>query len=88
MRYAPRPQVQSKINAFRPIVWARLAEYPTLTATRIRAQSCAPGHTGGYTQVMDYVRHVRPAPAIGPVVRLETAPGLQAQMDFAEFRLP
>ena len=34
------------------------------------------------------MRRVRPAPAPDPVVRFETAPGHQAQVDFAEFRLP
>jgi transposase len=31
---------------------------------------------------------VRPTPPVDPVVRFETAPGHQAQVDFAEFRLP
>lgn len=35
VRYTPRPQVHRKIDAFRPIVLARLAEYPKLTATRL-----------------------------------------------------
>lgn len=88
VRYTPRPQVQRKIDAFRPIVLARLAEYPKLTATRLHAKIRAAGYTGGYTQLKQYVRHVRPMPVIDPVVRFETAPGLQAQVDFAEFRLP
>lgn len=43
---------------------------------------------GGYTQVKEYVRTVRPSPPEEPVVRFETAPGVQAQVDFADFRLP
>src|SRR6185437_16961663 len=46
------------------------------------------GYIGGYTQVKEYVREVRPIPPPDPVVRFETPPGLQAQVDFAEFRLP
>ena len=34
----------------------------------------------------EYVRKVRPAPE--PVVRFETPPGHQAQVDFAHFRFP
>ena len=34
------------------------------------------------------MRRVRPAPAPDPIVRFETPPGHQAQVDFAEFRLP
>jgi transposase len=36
----------------------------------------------------EYVRWVRPAPPADPVVRFETPPGQQAQVDFAEFHLP
>ena len=31
---------------------------------------------------------MRPTPAADPVVRFETPPGHQGQVDFAEFRLP
>lgn len=79
VRYTPRPQVQRKIDAFRPIALARLAEYPKLTATRLHAEIRAAGYTGGYTHPKEYVRHVLPMPAMDPVVRFETAPGLQAQ---------
>ena len=34
------------------------------------------------------MRQVRPKPPADPVVRFETAAGLQAQVDFAEFHLP
>ena len=44
--------------------------------------------TGGITQLRDYVMKVRPRPEPEPVVRFETAPGLQAQCDFAELKLP
>ena len=48
----------------------------------------AAGYAGGYTQLKEYVRQVRPAPTPEPVVRFETPPGHQAQVDFAEFRFP
>ena len=48
----------------------------------------AAGYPGGITQLRDYVACVRPRPEPEPVIRFETAPGLQAQLDFAEFRLP
>lgn len=88
VRYTPRPPVQRKIDPFCPIVLARLAEYPKLSATRLRDEIQAAGYAGGYTQVKEYVRQVRPMPVPDPVVRFETPPGWQAQVDFAEFRLP
>lgn len=88
VQYTPRPAVECKIDAFRPIIDTRLAEFPKLTATRLFDEIRSAGYVGGYTQVKEYVRQVRPAPAPDPVVRFETPPGHQAQVDFAEFRLP
>ena len=48
----------------------------------------AAGYAGGYTQVKEYVRKVRPRAPEEPVVRFETPPGHQGQVDFADFRLP
>ena len=47
----------------------------------------AAGYAGGYTQVKEYVRKVRPRAPEEPVVRFETPPGHQGQVDFADFRL-
>jgi transposase len=87
-RYTPRAPVVRKIDAYREIILARLAAYPKLSATRLHAEIRAAGYAGGYTQVKEYVRQVRPKPPADPVVRFETPAGLQAQVDFAEFRLP
>jgi transposase len=88
VHYAPRPPVARKIDAFRSIIEARLTEFPKLTAIRLFEEIRAAGYAGGYTQLKEYVRQVRPAPPPDPVVRFETPPGQQAQVDFAEFRLP
>lgn len=87
-RYTPRAPVTRKIDRYREIILARLAAYPKLSATRLHAEIRAAGYAGGYTQVKEYVRQVRPKPPADPVVRFETPAGLQAQVDFAEFRLP
>jgi len=88
VRYSPRPPVARKLDPFRGIVEARVNEFPRLTATRVFDEIRAAGYAGGYTQLKQYVRQVRPAPAVDPVVRFETPPGHQGQVDFAEFRLP
>ncbi|WP_152415079.1 MULTISPECIES: hypothetical protein [Cupriavidus] len=77
-----------KIEEFRGIITARLAEYPRLTAMRLFEEICAAGYQGGYSQVKDFVRGVRTSAVSQPVVRFETPPGRQAQVDFAAFRLP
>jgi transposase len=88
VRYRVRPPVERKIDRYRRIILARLNEYPRLTATRLHDEIRAAGYDGGYTQLKEYVRQVRPTAPADPVVRFETPPGLQAQIDFAEFRLP
>lgn len=88
VQYTPRAPVARKIDAFRDIIESRLAEFPKLTAMRLFAEIRAAGYGGGYTQLKEYVRQARPAPPADPVVRFETPPGQQAQVDFAEFHLP
>lgn len=78
----------TKLDVFLPIITERLATYPELSAVRLFDEVRTAGYAGGITQVRDYVARVRPHPAPDPVVRFETAPGHQAQVDFAEFRLP
>ncbi|MDB4917697.1 MAG: Transposase [Gemmatimonadetes bacterium] len=84
-RSSPRA---TQLDSFHPIITARLEAYPELSAVRIYDELRAAGYPGGITQVREYVARVRPQPAPDPVVRYETDPGHQAQVDFAEFRLP
>ena len=88
VRYKARPQVKRKIDDYRGIIHSRLEEFPRLSAVRIFEEIRAAGYDGGYTRVKEYVRLARPRPPIEPVVRFETPPGHQAQVDFAYFRLP
>jgi transposase len=89
----PRPGrsrrvVPQQLDPYKAIIDTRLATYPALSAVRLHAECRAAGYAGGYTQLREYVRHVRPEEAPDAVVRFETAPGQQAQVDFAEFRFP
>jgi len=84
-QYPPRP---TQLDPYTGIIRARLATYPELSAVRLFDEVRAAGYPGGITQVRAYVARVRPRPAPEPLVRFETAPGQQAQVDFAEFRLP
>jgi transposase len=84
----PRPVRQrsaTKLEPFKPIIEARLAQYPELSAVRLLEEVRASGYAGGITQLKLFVQQVRPKPAPEPLVRFETAPGQQAQVDFAEF---
>lgn len=85
-RYGPRPGAPKKLDPFKAIIHERLDAFPRLSAVRLFAECQAAGYTGGITQLKEYVRRLRPAPE--PVVRYETVPGHQAQVDFAHCRLP
>jgi transposase len=85
-RYRPRPRIVPKLAAFTALIQDRLAEYPDLSATRLFAECRAAGYTGGISQLRVFVAGLRPPPP--PVVRFETVPGHQAQVDFAHCRLP
>jgi transposase len=88
VRYRPRPPVPKKLDPYRGIIHARLEEFPRLSAKRLFDEIHAAGYSGAYTQLKEYVRAVRPVPPPEPLVRFETAPGHQAQVDFASFTLP
>lgn len=77
-----------KLDPYKPIIDTRLATYPELSAVRLFTEIQAAGYAGGITRLRDYVLQVRPRPELEPVVRFETPPGLQAQVDFADFRFP
>jgi transposase len=86
VRYKPRPPVPRKLDPYREIIGARLEAYPKLSSVRLLEEIRAAGYDGGYTQLKEYVRIVRPRPPEEPVIRFETAPGRQAQVDFADFK--
>ena len=86
--YGPRPTVPHKLDPYKAMIRERLAEYPKLSAIRLFEEVKAAGFPGSYTRVKDYVRQVRPRPPEEPVIRFETPPGHQAQVDLAHFRLP
>jgi transposase len=88
VHYKRRPPVVRKLDAYRGIIQARLEACPLLSAQRVFDEICAGGYPGGYTQVKEYVRQVRPRPLAEPVVRFETPAGFQGQVDFATFNLP
>src|SRR5262245_17869135 len=88
VQYGPRRAVATKLDAYRPIIEARLAAYPELSAVRLLEEIRAAGYGGGYTQLKAFVRSVRPLPPPESVIRFETPAGRQAQVDFAHFRFP
>jgi transposase len=62
-----------------------LRRYPDLTAARVLQELRGRGCTGGCTIVRQRVGQLRPRSTPAPVVRFETAPGEQAQVDYATY---
>jgi len=82
---APRP---AALDPYQPLIETLLGTYPELSAVRLLAECQAAGYAGSLTQLKVFVRRVRPRPVPEPVIRFETPPGHQAQVDFAEVRFP
>jgi transposase len=87
-RYRPRPPRAGKLDPFKSYLVDRVeAARPywipaTVLAREIREQ----GFTGCERLVSRFVRTLRPAAKEDPVVRFETAPGQQLQIDWIEFK--
>jgi transposase len=88
VRYGPRPPGPTKLDPYKAIVRQRLETYPELTAVRLFEEIKAAGYPGSLTQLKGFVCQVRPRPEPEPLVRFETPPGKQAQLDFARVQVP
>jgi transposase len=73
--YTPRPPVARKLDPYRGIIQERLQSCPRLTAERVFEEIRAAGYAGGYTQIKEYVREIRPRSVEEAVRRFETPAG-------------
>ncbi len=82
----PRPRRRrSIVDDYEPILKELLAKYPNLTVERALQELQARGFPGQYTVVRQRLRLLRSRPAPTPVLRFETGPGDQAQMDYGVY---
>lgn len=86
---APKRRRASKLDPFRPLIAEILTMYPRITGTRLHEKLREEaGYTGGTTIVRQLLAELRPAPKRDLVVRFETEPGRQGQMDWSSYTIP
>jgi transposase len=78
---------QSKLDPYMELMKRLIAQYPKITGVRLYEELTAHGFAGKKTIVTDCLRKIRPRPKREPVVRFETEPGRQGQMDWSPYTL-
>jgi transposase len=84
---APRPRRSQVLDAYDSVMHELLARYPDLTGVRLFEELRQRGYQGSYSTVRLRLCTLRPRTGPKPVVRFETGPGVQAQMDYATYDL-
>ena len=87
-RYKPRPPRATKLDPFKDYVFERLtsAAPDRIPASVLLRELRERGYTGGYTMLKGLVAALKPKEAAAPIVRFETEPGEQMQVDWAVIR--
>lgn len=87
-RYRPRPSHASKLEPYKAYIAERLAAAApaVIPATVLYAECRERGYAGKLTMLKCYVASLKPVVVAEPVVRFETEPGEQLQVDWATIR--
>lgn len=87
-RYQRKKLRVTKLSPFMDYLRKRqAAAHPAwIPATVMQREIAAQGYAGGLSQLRAFLRSLKPSLPIDPVVRFETAPGEQMQVDWVEFR--
>lgn len=84
---AAKPRGSRVLAKFETAIGELLERYPEITVVRLLEELRKRGYEGGYTVLRERVRKLRAVASKPPVVRFETPPGAQAQMDWAVYEI-
>lgn len=87
-KYERQKKRPSKLSPYEAYLRERQASAHPLwiPATVLHREITAQGYQGGMSQLRRFLREIRPTLPAEPVVRFETVPGEQMQVDWVEFR--
>jgi len=87
-QYGPRVAPPARLDAYKEYVRERIerAGKTHLSAMVLLREIRTQGYVGGVTQLKEYLRSIRPRVPDEPIIRFETEPGSQLQIDFVVFR--
>ena len=86
--YSPRPGRPSKLDVYKPYIQSRVeaASPDWIPSTVIHREITQQGYQGSERTVRSYLATLKPAARPDPLVRFETEPGQQMQVDWGVFR--
>lgn len=79
---------ESLLDPFVSRMQTLLDEFPGITGLRMFEELRDAGYKGGITILRDRLSSMRKRPKRDPVVRFETDPGVQGQMDWSPYTIP
>ncbi len=77
---------KSKLGPYLDSLKQLLSRYPNITAQRAFEELCKLGFEGSYSTLRTFMKKHRSKPK-APVIRFETPPGAQAQMDWSTYSI-
>ena len=77
----------SKLDGFEIQIQKLLDKYPKITGVRIYEELKLAGYGGGISILRERLQQLRPTDP-EPVIRFETEPGVQGQMDWSPYTIP
>lgn len=77
----------SKLDLYIPQMKLLLEKYPKITGVRMLEELRIAGYNGGITVVREHLKKLFPRVRGEPVIRFETDPGVQGQMDWSPYTI-